>query len=296
MKLDINKLLLSIVGFLFFIEGYSQVGINIINPLFDLDVRGDMFISGKSKMGGSATDAMNPSIQLELSDTDKGLLLNRVSLTNLTQKLPVAAAVDGTLVYNTVQDATNQLYPGVYVWRNNAWRRLVDEIPPKYISLYYASSNVLAGLASGGNQSSMVSMPFTSTRGGATENLVLPETGSYAFNVKLYTTFSDVSGNGIIPKNAGKVVVYVGLWINNVLNDVSEIFYQVSPLATGITGLNGSNLTNVILGCSGNAGDQIDIRLGFLQSSVSSGEYIRSQYSSSVSPASNVTSMLFWKL
>ncbi|MBF0575983.1 hypothetical protein [Dysgonomonas sp. GY617] len=60
--------------------------------------------------------------------------------------------------------------------------------------------------------------------------------------------------------------------------------------------MNGSNLTNVILGCSGNAGDQVDIRLGFLQSSVSSGEYIRSQYSPSVNPASNATSMLFWKL
>ncbi|MBF0575997.1 hypothetical protein [Dysgonomonas sp. GY617] len=296
MKLNTNKLLLSIVGFLFFIEGYSQVGINTINPLFDLDIRGDMFISGKSKMGGSATDAMNPSIQLELSDTDKGLLLNRVSLTNLLQKSPVAGAVDGTLVYNTVQDAPNQLYPGVYVWRNNAWRRLVDEIPPKHISLYYASSSVIGGLASGGDQSSMVSMSFTSTRGGAAESLVLPESGSYAFNVKLYTTYCNAAGNSIVPSNAGKVVVYVGIWINNVLNDVSEIFYQVSPLANGSTGLNGSNLTNVILGCSGNAGDQIDIRLGFLQSSVSSGEYIRSQYQSSVNPTSNATSMLFWKL
>ncbi|MBF0577214.1 hypothetical protein [Dysgonomonas sp. GY617] len=295
MKLDTNKLLLSIVGFLFFIEGYSQVGINTVNPLFDLDVRGDMFISGKSKMGGSAT-VMNPSIQLELSDADKGLLLNRVSLTSLLQKSPVVGAVDGTLVYNTVQDATNQLYAGVYVWRNNAWRKLVDEIPPKHISLYYASSNVIAGLASGGDQSNMVSMSFTSTRGGAAESLVLPESGSYAFNVKLYTTYCNAAGNSIVPSNAGKVIVYVGIWINNVLNDVSEIFYQVSPLANSSTVLNGSNLTNVILGCSGNAGDQVDIRLGYYPGSVSSGEYIRSQYSPSVNPNSAATSMLYWKL
>ena len=292
------KLLLSIVGFLFFIESYSQVGINTINPLFDLDIRGDVFISGKSKIGGSAAATMNPSIQLELSDTDKGLLLNRVSLTDLSRKSPVVGAVDGTLVYNIVQNTTNQIYPGVYVWRNNAWRRLVDEIPPKYISLYYASSNVVAGPTTGGNQSSMVSMSFTSTRGGATENIVLPETGSYAFNVKLYTTFSDASGGtSITPKNAGKVVVYVGVWVNGVLNDVSEIFYSVSPVANdGSTNLNGSNLTNVILGCTGSAGDQIDIRLGYLQGSVSSGEYIRSQYSASVNPHSAATSMLFWKL
>ena len=288
------KLLVTIVGFLFFIDGYSQVGINTINPQFDLDVRGDMFISGKSKIGGDMV--MNPSIQLELSDTDKGLLLNRVSLAKLLQKSPVTEAVDGTLVYNTVLDEPNQLYPGVYVWRSNAWRRLVDEIPPKYISLYYASSNVVAGSASGSDQSSMVSMSFSSSRGGAAENLILPESGSYAFNVKLYTTFSTAAGVSAIPKSSGKVVVYVGIWVNNVLNDVSEIFYTASPMANGTTNLNGSNLTNVILGCTGNAGDRVDIRLGYYPGSVSAGEYIKSQYSPSTNPNSAATSMLFWKL
>ena len=288
------KLLVTIVGFLFFIDGYSQVGINTINPQFDLDVRGDMFISGESKIGGDMV--MNPSIQLELSDTDKGLLLNRVALTKLLQKSPVTETVDGTLVYNTVLDEPNQLYPGVYVWRSNAWRRLVDEIPPKYISLYYASSNVVAGSASGSDQSSMVSMSFSSSRGGAAENLILPESGSYAFNVKLYTTFSTAAGVSAIPKSSGKVVVYVGIWINNLLNDVSEIFYTASPMANGTTNLNGSNLTNVILGCTGNAGDRVDIRLGYYPGSVSAGEYIKSQYSSSVNPNSAATSMLFWKL
>ena len=288
------KLLVTIVGFLFFIDGYSQVGINTINPQFDLDVRGDVFISGKSKIGGATV--LNPSIQLELSDTDKGLLLNRVALTKLLQKSPVTETVDGTLVYNTVLDEPNQLYPGVYVWRSNAWRRLVDEIPPKYISLYYASSNVVAGSASGSDQSSMVSMSFSSSRGGAAENLILPESGSYAFNVKLYTTFSTAAGVSAIPKSSGKVVVYVGIWINNLLNDVSEIFYTASPMANGTTNLNGSNLTNVILGCTGNAGDRVDIRLGYYPGSVSAGEYIKSQYSSSVNPNSAATSMLFWKL
>ncbi len=288
------KLLVTIVSFLFFIDGYSQVGINTINPQFDLDVRGDVFISGKSKIGG--VTVLNPSIQLELSDTDKGLLLNRVALTKLLQKSPVTEAVDGTLVYNTVLDEPNQLYPGVYVWRSNAWRRLVDEIPPKYISLYYASSNVVAGSASGSDQSSMVSMSFSSSRGGAAENLILPESGSYAFNVKLYTTFSTAAGVSAIPKSSGKVVVYVGIWINNVLNDVSEIFYTASPMANGTTNLNGSNLTNVILGCTGNVGDRVDIRLGYYPGSVSAGEYIKSQYSSSVNPNSAATSMLFWKL
>ncbi|MBF0575998.1 hypothetical protein [Dysgonomonas sp. GY617] len=273
---------------------WSQIGINTEDPRFDLDVRGDVFASGKSKIGGATV--MNPSIQLELSDADKGLLLNRVPLTDLTQKSPVAGAVTGTLVYNNGGGASNQFDEGVYFWKDDRWKELWGFLPTQGISLYYANSHVVAGPAGGNNQSNMVSMSFTSTRGGAAESLVLPESGSYAFNVKLYTNICNAAGNPIIPSNAGKVVVYVGIWINNVLNDISEIFYQVSPLANGSTALNSSNLTNVILGCSGNAGDQIDIRLGYLQTSVSSGEYIRSQYSSSVNPASNATTMLFWKL
>ncbi|MBF0577215.1 hypothetical protein [Dysgonomonas sp. GY617] len=273
---------------------WSQIGINTEDPRFDLDVRGDVFASGKSKIGGATV--MNPSIQLELSDTDKGLLLNRVPLTDLTQKSPVAGAVTGTLVYNNGGGASNQFDEGVYFWKDDRWKELWGFLPTQGISLYYASLDVVAGPASGGNQSDMVSMSFTSTRGGAAESLVLPESGSYAFNVKLYTTYCNAAGNSIVPSNAGKVIVYVGIWINNVLNDVSEIFYQVSPLANGSTGLNGSNLTNVILGCSGNAGDQVDIRLGYYPGSVTSGVYIKSRFSSSVNPASDATTMLFWKL
>ncbi|MBF0575551.1 hypothetical protein [Dysgonomonas sp. GY617] len=237
---------------------WSQIGLNTEDPRFDLDVRGDVFASGKSKIGGATV--MNPSIQLELSDADKGLLLNRVPLTNLSQKSPVAGAVTGTLVYNN-GGASNQFDEGVYFWKDNQWKELWGFLPTQGISLYYASSNVVAGPAGGNDQSNMVSMPFSSTRGGAAESLVLPETGSYAFNVKLYTTFSDVSGNTITPQNGGKAVAYVGIWINNILNDISEIFYNVSPPANGSTDLNDSNLTNVILGCSGNAGDHKTVKV-----------------------------------
>lgn len=299
MKTGKKKILLSLVASLFLIEGYCQVGINTKTPLFDLDVRGDMLVVGSVRIGGNPALSMNRSIQLELGDNDKGLLLNRVALTNLLVKAPVLNAVDGTLVFNTVDDERNQLYSGVHVWRSGSWKRLVDQIPPKRISLYYAAADVVAGPASGSDQSSMVNMPFADERGvgiAGADALLLPETGSYAINVKLYTTVCDATGNSVRPKNAGKVVVYVGVWVNNVLNDVSEIFYTIAPVATGTTNLNGSNLTNVILGCSGFAGNKVDIRIGYLAGSISSGEYIKSVYSTSKAPNSAATSMLYWKL
>ena len=272
----------------------SQIGINTEDPQFDLDLRGDVFVSGKSKIGG--VTVMNPSMQLELSDINKGLLLNRVSLTDPAIRLPVVGAVNGTLVYNHGGSTTNNPEAGIYFWKDNLWKEIWGFLPTQGVSLYYASSSVVAGSANGSDQSSMVSMPFSSSRGGTAENIILRESGSYAFNVKLYTTFSTAAGVAVSPKNSGKVVVYVGIWVNNVLNDVSEIFYTVSPPANGTTNLNGSNLTNVILGCTGNAGDRVDIRLGYFSGSVSTGEYIRSQSSSSANPNSAATSMLFWRL
>ena len=99
---------------------WSQIGINTEDVWFDFDVRGDVFISGKNKIGGAAV--MEPSMQLELSDVDKGLLLNRVPLMDLSLKSPVVGAVDGTLVYNNGGGASSQFDEGVYFWKKGCLR------------------------------------------------------------------------------------------------------------------------------------------------------------------------------
>jgi hypothetical protein len=247
---------------------------------------------------GTSTALFNSSAQLELADANKGFLPNRVALTSSTVKAPVTNAVDGMMVYNTATVAAESLAPGFYYWRGTSWQRLVDKIPVTGVRMFYQTASVVAGPASGGDQSKMKSLSFSETgKVHVPVVLKLPEDGSYAFNVKLYSQVCNLSTGAIaIPKYAGKIVVYVGIWVNNVLQDVSEVFYQVSPMATGTVPLNGANLTNVVLGCTGVAGDKIDIRLGYLTGSVTATEAILSQGSVNPTPISNRTSLVFWKL
>lgn len=292
-----KKSALTLIFFFLSFSIWSQIGINTENPFFDLDVRGDVFVSGVSKIDGvNTTITMNRSIQLELPNTDRGLRLNTVSLTDPANKQPLPNVVDGTVVFNRNDEYSLLPPPGAYIFRENNWHELLAVLPTQGVSHYYSSANVIGGSADGGDQSKMVSIPFSSTRGGNATSITLPETGSYAFNVKLYSTVCNSSGVDIIPRYEGNVIVYVGIWVNNVLNDVSEIFYRVDNFATGATYISGANLTNVVLGCFGRTGDVIDVRLGVLATSLSSGEYIKSVYSSSKNPNSAATSLLFWRL
>jgi hypothetical protein len=274
----------------------GNTGIGIASPTQKLDVRGNEFVSGISKVGGTTT--LNSSAQLELADANKGFLPNRVALTSSTVKAPVTNAVDGMMVYNTATVAAESLAPGFYYWRANRWNRLVDEIPKTSIKMYYQTASVVGGSAAGHDQSKMVSMKFSPTGTvHAPSVLKLPEDGSYAFNVKLYSMICNSTTGALkVPAKSGKSVVYVGIWVNGVLQDVSEIFLQIGNFANGTTTISGNNLTNVVLGCSGKEGDIIDIRLGYYATSLSAGEGILSQGFVSATPRSDRTSMIFWKL
>lgn len=66
-------------------------------------------------------DAPDASSMLDVSSSNKGVLLPRVSIDNLSTEAPLTAPVtNGMLVYNT--NATTGL--GFYIWNGSAWLRL----------------------------------------------------------------------------------------------------------------------------------------------------------------------------
>lgn len=93
-----NKILLSIC--LISYSVFGQVGINTQNP--------------------------NNDSYLELSSTDKGLLLPRLNLVALNDPSPLSAHVAGMIVYNTASRGTmeNIVYPGLYINNGVSWERL----------------------------------------------------------------------------------------------------------------------------------------------------------------------------
>lgn len=263
---------------------------------YNFHVTGDEYISGVSKIGG--TTSLSTSTQLELGDDNKGFLPNRVALVAPTNPSPLESPVDGVMVYNTATVRDEGLRPGYHFWANDMWNRFADKASGKNISMFYQTSSVVAGKATGGSFDYMTSLKFSTTgSSNLPVDLTLPEDGSYAFAVKLYSQVCNAStGLTKTPTYSGKVVIYVGIWLNNVLQDVSEVFVILAPFADGSSAPIGDNVMNIVLGCTGYAGDVVDIRLGYFSYSLPTGDAIRSYGATSSTPRSDRTSMLFWKL
>lgn len=66
----------------------------------------------------------NNSAMLDVSSSDKGLLIPRVNLTNTGSSGPIVSPETSLLVYNlaTVGDVT----PGYYYWNGASWTRLIN--------------------------------------------------------------------------------------------------------------------------------------------------------------------------
>lgn len=82
-----------------------------------------LFIDGANDNIGMGTGTPNNSAQLEIADTDKGLLINRVALTATNSAAPVTAPATGLLVYNTANSSSGstEVLPGFYYWDGSRW-------------------------------------------------------------------------------------------------------------------------------------------------------------------------------
>ncbi len=82
-----------------------------------------LFVSGEEDNIGLGTNAPAPSSQLEMAAINKGILINRVSLTATNNASPVTSPANGLLVYNTATASTGstQVLPGFYYWNGTVW-------------------------------------------------------------------------------------------------------------------------------------------------------------------------------
>ncbi|MCG2420359.1 hypothetical protein K8089_15140, partial [Aequorivita sp. F47161] len=102
-----------------------------------------IFISGNFLFAqvGIGTDMPNPSTQLEIKSSNRGIMIPQVPLTGITDQSTISAGnLESLLVYNISTNAT--LSPGYYYWYQNKWNRLLTETDlPDYIVFWDVVNN-----------------------------------------------------------------------------------------------------------------------------------------------------------
>ncbi|MAP81070.1 MAG: hypothetical protein CL526_08270, partial [Aequorivita sp.] len=89
-----------------------------------------IFISGNFLFAqvGIGTDMPNPSTQLEVKSTDRGILIPQVPLNSITDQTTITAGnIESLLVYNVSTTAT--ITPGYYYWYQDKWNRFLTDLP-----------------------------------------------------------------------------------------------------------------------------------------------------------------------
>ena len=104
---------------------YNQNDVTVANRYFAMFYTADGDASGLNiRKGGNVGVGISlPNAKLDVTATDAGVLIPRLTLTGTTDGTTVPGATTSELVYNsaTVSDVT----PGYYYWNGTSWERLV---------------------------------------------------------------------------------------------------------------------------------------------------------------------------
>lgn len=129
---------------------------------------------------GINTNSPHPSASLDLGANNKGLLVNRVSLSGTTDVSTIDAPATGLLVYNT--NDTNDISEGFYYFNGVNWEKVGS---PKSYSTVFNQTNQINASSSA---SSYVTLP------GLTQTVTVPYSGTYQIVVNgYYSTGSPIN-------------------------------------------------------------------------------------------------------
>lgn len=98
-------------------------GANLDTRISSLNQTNTLFVDGDQDNLGLGTNTPNASAQLDLADTDRGILVNRVALNATNNAAPVTSPATGLLVYNTASSSSGntEVIPGFYYWDGSQW-------------------------------------------------------------------------------------------------------------------------------------------------------------------------------
>lgn len=176
---------------------------------------------------GIGTGSPDPSAQLEINSTDKGLLIPRVTQANRPGSPGKVQATPGLVIYQTDGD------PGFYAFDNGNWGKLKRLSDTTYIDFYkaYNSTSGLLYLSPplprAGWPITYVNLQFTSSSGiasaTANNNYTITKPGTYLVRYK------------VRPNTTESIGVWAGIFVNeSLIEDSVDIDnYSNTPTVTG---------------------------------------------------------------
>lgn len=186
----------------------AQVGINTVSPIgiFNIDALGNNPASNPHTsnrlnddiifrvnqnneanliVGGSTLSSASEA-SLELNETNKAMLLNRVSLSNAVDVTTVDSPQDGMIVYNTSTSGSDDdmVVPSVYMNQKKRWLKFSE-----YVESPASTSKILT--LSANQTSTLLTNPDLGTgalslRFNNLNEIPIAEDGRYIFTFRLY--------------------------------------------------------------------------------------------------------------
>jgi len=131
---------------------------------------------------GIGTDAPNKSSILDVTSTDKGVLLPRVALTSATDQTTISNPAIGLLVYNTGSN-TNFTTSGYMFWDGTAWKIFTSNTAdPATASLSCSGATMSPGQQITGStpiiDGTILQIPYTGGNGGSFNGVTLKSVGN----------------------------------------------------------------------------------------------------------------------
>ncbi|RLJ31843.1 hypothetical protein CLU97_1284 [Chryseobacterium sp. 7] len=130
-------------------------------------IAGTDFVAKDNGAVGIGTASPNASAILDISATNKGVLVPRVALANSTDQVTIPSPATGLLAYNTGVAGLN--YNGYVYWNGFEWRSFDDKsiVNPTITGLTCSAASIFpSGFTSGVSYSGTLTVPYTGGNGG----------------------------------------------------------------------------------------------------------------------------------
>ena len=216
---------------------------------------------------GIGNTGPNQQAALDMGQTNKGLLINRVNLTSTTSSAPIygnqANMPESLLVYNTATTTgSNAVNPGFYYWRNNQWNPIAGNASMS--NNLYSSNGTLTSNRTVDLNTRTLAFDNSTHNGRIGINVAAPAAALHLYEAT--GTAPAISGASPVGTlllehgNGGGESSIVFKSTNNANSDYAYIKYEDDGSPNGSTTENGRLTIGIENDVEGNVQDDINIK------------------------------------